>query len=151
MVLSALWDIFVTAFKKIFLGSLKHLCHLGVRVHRLSFFRSVWCLPDSWYVQWFSIWTWVFSRDLDLKPALVLFLKISFDVGYFKTLCWICHNIAFASCFAFWLEACGVLAPQPEMELAPPALQGKVPTTGPPGKSPSSLFFLRKSFLFSLC
>ena len=87
--------------KKIFLRSLKYLCHLGVRVYWLSFFHSVWCLPDSRYVQWFSIWTWVFSWDLDLKPAFVLFLKISFDVGYFKTLCWICHNIASVLCFGF--------------------------------------------------
>ena len=101
MVLSALWDIFVMAFKKIFPRSFKHLCHPGVHVYWSSFFHSVWYLPDSWYVQWFSIWNWVFSWDLDLKPAFVLFLKISFDVGYFKTLCWICHNIASVLCFGF--------------------------------------------------
>ena len=38
----------------------------------------------------------------------------------------------------FWLfaqEACGILAPPPGMELAPPALKGEVLITGPPGKS----------------
>ena len=39
----------------------------------------------------------------------------------------------------FWIfgpEACGILAPQPGIEPAPPALEGKVLTTGLPGKSP---------------
>ena len=38
----------------------------------------------------------------------------------------------------FWFfgrEACGILAPRPGIEPAPPALEGKVLTTGPPGKS----------------
>ena len=38
----------------------------------------------------------------------------------------------------FWFfgwEACGILTPQQEIELAPPALEGEVLTTGPPGKS----------------
>ena len=38
----------------------------------------------------------------------------------------------------FWFsghEAYGILAPQPGIEPIPPALEGKVPTTGPPGKS----------------
>ena len=37
----------------------------------------------------------------------------------------------------FWFfghEACGILAPQPGMELTLPALEGEVLTTGPPGK-----------------
>ena len=48
----------------------------------------------------------------------------------------------------FWFfgrEACGILAPQPGIEPAPPALQGKVLTTGPSGKS--HLPFLFDSFL----
>ena len=38
----------------------------------------------------------------------------------------------------FWFfgrEACGILAPRPEIELSPPALDGEVLTTGLPGKS----------------
>ena len=38
----------------------------------------------------------------------------------------------------FWLfghEAYGILAPQPGLELAPPLLEGRVLTSGPPGKS----------------
>ena len=32
-------------------------------------------------------------------------------------------------------EVCGILAPWPEIEPAPPALEGEVLTPGPPGKS----------------
>ena len=35
----------------------------------------------------------------------------------------------------FGLEACGILAPRPGIEPAPPALEDEVLTTGPPGKS----------------
>ena len=38
----------------------------------------------------------------------------------------------------FWFfgpKACGILAPPPGTEPAPTALEGEVPTTGPPGKS----------------
>ena len=37
----------------------------------------------------------------------------------------------------FWFfgyEACGILAPQTGIEPIPPALEGEVLTTGPPGK-----------------
>ena len=42
--------------------------------------------------------------------------------------------------YVFWFfdcEACGILAPHPGIEPTPPALEGKVLTTGPPGKSPN--------------
>ena len=42
----------------------------------------------------------------------------------------------------FWFfggEACGILAPWPGIKPAPPALEGEVFTTGPPGKSPNIL------------
>ena len=38
----------------------------------------------------------------------------------------------------FWFfgpQACGILAPRPGIEPAPPALEGEVLTTGQPGKS----------------
>ena len=37
-------------------------------------------------------------------------------------------------CF-FGLEVCGIFTPQSGTESAPPALEGKVPAAGPPGKS----------------
>ena len=40
----------------------------------------------------------------------------------------------------FGLKACGILAPQGGIEPAPPALKGKVLTTGPPGKSHFKVF-----------
>ena len=43
----------------------------------------------------------------------------------------------------FWFfgpEACGILAPRPGIEPAPPALEGEVSTTGLPGKSHKCLF-----------
>ena len=48
--------------------------------------------------------------------------------------------------FFFGREACGILAPQPGIEPTPPALEGEVLTTGPPGKS-HFLAFL-KNFIF---
>ena len=48
-------------------------------------------------------------------------------------------------CFMFWFldhEACGILAPQPGLELVPPALEGGFLTTGLPGKSPAAHVFL---------
>ena len=43
----------------------------------------------------------------------------------------------------FWflgLQACGISAPRSGIKSAPPALEGKVLTTRPPGKSRSNLF-----------
>ena len=45
----------------------------------------------------------------------------------------ICYNIASVLCFG--LKASGILVSQPGNEPTPPALEGKVLTTGPPGKS----------------
>ena len=44
----------------------------------------------------------------------------------------------------FWFFGCearGILAPQPGIKPAPPALDGKVLTTGPPGKSLNLQYF----------
>ena len=46
--------------------------------------------------------------------------------------------LQYCFCFMIWFfghEACGILAPRPGIEPAPPALEGEVLTTGPPGKS----------------
>ena len=55
--------------------------------------------------------------------------------------------------FAFWFwghKACGILIPQPEGELSPLALEGKVLTTGPSGKSLNQIFFKASFYLFWL-
>lgn len=44
--------------------------------------------------------------------------------------------------WSFGHEACGILVPQPGIEPEPPALEGEVLTTEPPGKSlQSSLYY----------
>ena len=51
--------------------------------------------------------------------------------------------LQYCFCFMFWCfgrEACGLLAPQPGIEPAPPELEGEVLTTGPPGKFPDAVF-----------
>ena len=57
-------------------------------------------------------------------------------MDYFKTFYWICCNIASVLCFwIFGHEACGILVSWPGIEPTPPASEGEVLTTGPPGKS----------------
>ena len=67
---------------------------------------------------------------------LGLALHFSFLGGHFlKSLL---NLLQYCFCFMFWFfgpGACGILAPQPGIEPAPPALEGKVLTTGPPEKS----------------
>ena len=53
-----------------------------------------------------------------------LFIKVFFE--FFATLLLL---------WPFGYKACGIPAPQPWIKPAPPALEGKVPITGPPGKS----------------
>jgi len=46
------------------------------------------------------------------------------------------YNIGSVLCFQFFgNKAYGILAPQPGIEPIPPALEGKILTTGPAGKS----------------
>ena len=55
---------------------------------------------------------------------------------HFESVYWICYNIASVLyIYIFDQEACGILASQPGMEPTPPALEGKLLTTGLPGKS----------------
>ena len=44
------------------------------------------------------------------------------------------HNIASVVCFGFLTTKRGILASLPEINLAPPAMEDKVLTTGQPGK-----------------
>ena len=59
--------------------------------------------------------------------------------------------LQYCSCFMFWFfgrQACGISAPRPGMEPAPPALEGEVLTTGPPGKSPKYSFLYIEYFTY---
>ena len=51
--------------------------------------------------------------------------------------------LQYCSClfFFFGCIACGILVPQPGMEPAPHALEGKILTPGPPRKSPRGKAF----------
>ena len=52
-----------------------------------------------------------------------------------------CYNIASVVCFVLGgPKVCGILAPQPGIEPAPPALEGEVLTTGPPEKFLTIIF-----------
>ena len=99
--------------------------------------------PDSW---------WSYQRHSSFLLQCFYFYH-EFFLKIFFFLMWTIFKICikFATIllrFMFWFfgrEACGILAPQPGIEPAPPALQGKVLTTGPSGKS--HLPFLFDSFL----
>ena len=57
------------------------------------------------------------------------------------------------SCFMFWLfgsKECGILAPRPGIEPAPPALEGEVLATGQPGRLPESILCFIKGKWTSL-
>ena len=64
-----------------------------------------------------------------------------FYVGHFLSLLNLLH---YCFCFMFWFfgqEACRILASQPGINPAPPALEDKGLTTGPRGKSPPASDF----------
>ena len=50
----------------------------------------------------------------------------------------------------FGREARGILAPHPGVETACPALEGEVPTTGPPGKSLTDFLILKIHFILGI-
>ena len=66
----------------------------------------------------------------------IAFLKIFLGGGCGTFLKSLLNLLQYCSCFMFFVlffghEACCILALQPEIEPAPPALKGKVLTTGP--------------------
>ena len=85
----------------------------------LSFPRTPWHLPDS-----------------HLYPSIPFFCLFVFWCGpFFQVSIEHCYNI---TSVLFWIwgpKAWGILASWPRIEPAPPAMEGEVLTTGPPGKS----------------
>ena len=73
--------------------------------------------------------------------AFICFFKRYFGCGPFlKSLL---NLLQCCFCFMFWffgLGACGILAPQPGIKPIPPALEGEVLTTGPPGESQKMVY-----------
>ena len=61
----------------------------------------------------------------------VLYLKSVFDVDHFKSPYCICYTVDSILCFGvLGHETCGLLASQPGIKPAAPALEGEVLTTG---------------------
>ena len=86
----------------------------------LSFPRTPWHLPDS-----------------HLYPSIPFFvcLFVFWCGPFFQVSIEHCYNI---TSVLFWIwgpKAWGILASWPRIEPAPPAMEGEVLTTGPPGKS----------------
>ena len=76
----------------------------------------------------------------NLRGNFYLFFFLDVD-HFLKSLL---NLLQYCFCFMFYSfgrEARGLLAPRPVIEPAPPALEGEVLTTGPPGKSWQFLFF----------
>ena len=71
------------------------------------------------------------------NTILILLKKFFFDVDrFFKVFIeFVTILLLLYVVWFFGYKACGILAPQPGTEHAPPALEGEVLTTGPPGKS----------------
>ena len=84
--------------------------------------------------------------SLSIVGLLVLFLDF-FMWTIFKVFIEFATILLLFFILFFGCEACGILAPQPGMEPAPPALEGKVLTTGPPAKSPASCFNTENKYL----
>ena len=63
-----------------------------------------------------------------------------FELSAIKSLL---NLLQYCLCLMFWIfghKACWILAPWPGIKLVPHALEWEVLTTGPPGKSPESLY-----------
>ena len=88
-----------------------------------------------------SVWTFSWMHG----KVLVVFFKIFWCGPFLKSLLNLLQNYF---CFMFWFwppKACGILTPWKGIEPLSHALEGKVLTTRPPGKSweLNMLFFLK--------
>ena len=73
----------------------------------------------------------VLCCDKSIKHVVKRFF---FDVDHFKRSLYYIFIISLQF-FIFWPQSCEILVPQPGIKPTPPALEHKVLTTGPPGKS----------------
>ena len=65
---------------------------------------------------------------------IVSFLKIFFTWTFLKSLLNLLRYCFWFMFWFFWPWGCGILAPSFRIKPTPPALEGEVLTTGPPGK-----------------
>ena len=102
----------------------------------------------SYFLLWINVIPSLSHRTMAFGGWRHCFLLFSskffffFNVDNFLNLYWnlLQHCFCFLFCF-FGPEARGILTPQPRMEPAPFALEGRFLTTGPPGKSLFSTFY----------
>ena len=90
------------------------------------------------------------KQGLFFPFKVFLFVCLFFWYRPFLESYWICNNIA--SVFKFWFfghKACGILVSHLGIEPTPPALEGKVFTTGPPRKS-QAFFYLDVKKCYSI-
>ena len=77
-----------------------------------------------------SIISYLFSHFLKIFLIWTIFKKSLLNLLQYPICFMLCPFF-----FFFWLQGCGILAPQLEIKPAPTVLKGLVPTTGPPEKS----------------
>ena len=91
----------------------------------------------------------VFSNAAYWIPKCVSFLKIFFFFLMLSPfLDFLLNLLQYYFCFMFWYfgpKACGILASQLEIKPTPPALEGKILTTGPPGTFPRLIHLITRS------
>ena len=84
------------------------------------------------------------NKLIHLRTFLNVFFNKAFLTLFLESLKKALLNLLqYCFSFMFWfigLEAHGILAPPPGIELTPPVLEDEVLTTGSPGKSPSEGF-----------
>ena len=94
-------------------------------LHNWAYFHSsVLCCPSNGH--WFYACLFFFLHTTRLFFMLTIFKLFTELVTIL---------LLFYVLFYFVPELCGILVPRPGIESSPPALEGKVLTTGPPGKS----------------
>ena len=80
-----------------------------------------------------------------LFSGYILFFKKDFLLWTFflkRSTTFLLNLLQYCFCFMFWSfgpKACWILVPWPGIHNVPPALEGKILTTGPPGKSYDSM------------
>ena len=99
-----------------------------------DYWSQNWNKSHRWQLVGRSLLFIFFIKDFFMWNILKFFIE-------FVTISLLFHGFC---CFFFRWEACGILASWPGIEPAPPALEGKVLTTGPPGKPPLKFTFISK-------
>ena len=98
-------------------------CGLWIKTLTVSWLKPTPINHLFFFKIFLKMWT-IFKVFIEYFTTLLLFYFLGFFFPFFF--------------FFFALWACGILASQPGIELSPPALEGKVLTTGPPRKSLNS-------------